>query len=84
MEIVHDNRPRNRQDVFERYSGNHPRQEANFLQQVILVKKASGGRRPVIDPSPHNNFVTLSKLEMIIVAPVMASVRKDIIMFSIY
>ena len=47
-----------------------------FYSHLFLVEKASGGWRPVIDPSHLNDFVQLTSFKMETVASVLLSVRE--------
>ena len=54
-----------------------------FYSRLFLVRKGTGGWRPVIDLSSLNRFVTLTKCTMETVSSVLGSIRKGDVMFLI-
>ena len=54
-----------------------------FYSRLFLVKKATGGWRPVIDLSPLNRFLRLTRFKMETPRSVLASIREGDFMASI-
>ena len=61
----------------------HP--DPGFYSRLFLVQKVTGGWHPVIDLLSLNGFITLTKfkMEMVMVSPILWSIRKGDFMFSV-